>query len=137
MNKLIGYTVITIDGVDIPLKFGAGATRAVLEEFNISLQDISSLFNYVNIEVDGVPKELPVPKDPIRFASTILWAGADYANRLNDGKGYRKIDGEEWLDELGGVGSPQIIEAYRHFFKAISNGGTPPLEDDKKKVPEK
>lgn len=133
MNTLVGYTVIQVGGVDMPLKFGSYAIRNFLKEMGIDLNQFGSLFN--ELEVNG--KKLPIPKDPILFAVTVLWCGADYAHRAQGGAGYQHIEAYEWLDQLGGIDSEQMKAVYKPFFESILNGGTPlpemKTEEGKKK----
>lgn len=133
MNKLVGYAVVQVDGADLPLKFGSFAIRNFLKQMGIDLHQFSSLFD----EVDVKGKKLPIPKDPILFAVTALWCGADYASRALGGQGYQHIEAYEWLDQLGGIDSTPMQVVYKPFFESILNGGAPlpemKTEEGKKK----
>lgn len=128
MNKLIGYMTINIEGEEIPLKLGAGAMREFLKLHGISLAQIGTIFHTVSFTHEGKEIELPTPNDPFQFAAAVLWAGADFANRRQGGTGFSIEAAYDWIDELGGLDSDPIKKAYKLFFEAVKNGGSPQKE---------
>ena len=139
MNKLIGYTTITVGDEVIPVKIGCGALREFLLLFGLSQpHDIyGALLTTMKIEVDGVEAETRVPADPFKFAAAILWSGADYVNRRQGGPGYKLEDAYEWLDEIGALDTEEMKRVYKIFWASVRNGGLPVKElpgDEKKSV---
>ncbi len=128
INKLIGFTTITVDEQEIPIKLGSYAIDEILKAFKIELGEINTIFRTIEIGEGEDKRELPVPIEPNRFAATLLWAGADYVSRFNDGNGYNLLQAYDWIDQLGGVNAEPIMRVYTQFFKAVSNGGAPPVE---------
>lgn len=143
MNKLLGFLNLTLPATEdlpetvIPLKFGAFAVDLLLEEYEIDLGNIGSIFKTVTIGKGEDAVQVIVPKKLNKFAAVLLWAGADYVSRFNGGDGYRLMDAYEWLDRIGGTNSEAIKPVYSMFWKCIKNGATPPpenpLEDSEKK----
>lgn len=132
ISKLVGYATIEIGGESLPLKFGFASIRSFCEHFKIKPgQIMSTLFEYIEDE-EGQP--IPIVKDMLSFLPVLLWAGADYVNRFNGGQGFRLLDADNWIDEIGGPTSPQLGRVYAAFFAALANGATPaPPEQDEKK----
>ncbi|MCF0074029.1 hypothetical protein LZD49_26340 [Dyadobacter sp. CY261] len=138
INKLVGYCELKLDdGQVIPMKFGFDATTEFCKHFGIKPSEIyTTFFEYAerDIEVsdaDGkkiIKDRFPVCNDVQRFLPAVLWCGADYVSRFEGGDGYRIIDATNWIDEIGGPASDQLPAVYAAFFKAISNGGSPPKE---------
>lgn len=132
--KLIGYTEIKVQGVVIPVKFGMQAFTYFCDHYGVELAEIiEKLFKWVKrreVDKDGNETEYDaiVPIKPFETASVMLWAGANYVNVFNGGSGFRVIEASNWIDELGGINSAELIPVYDAFWKAYKNGGTPPVE---------
>lgn len=136
MNKLIGYIELELSTGVVPIKIGCYTLEKFCESYGIELKEIGSVLEQMQITTpDGEVRMTEVPKDPIKFLSTILWHGANYASKLSGGKEYILENAYEWVDEIG-LSTPVAIKVMATFYGAIFNGGTPPKqlpEDDKKK----
>jgi hypothetical protein len=137
ITKLIGYTTITVQGQEIPVKFGMDAFQSFIDHFGIELDQIlDKLFKWVEREENGEKVPVIVPVRPFETAQVMLWAGANFVNKFNGGNGFRVIDASNWIDELGGINSPDLAPVWSAFWKAYKNGGTPPIETDEQKKSE-
>jgi hypothetical protein len=121
IDKSIGYTTVIIDGQEVGVKFGSGAIRDFLSVFNIELSEVSTLFN--TSEKEG--KSLAVPKDPYKFNAMILWSGINYAIQFYGGDALPPMIGYQLLDQIGGIGSEQMLKVQGAFYKSLTNGSTP------------
>ena len=134
ISKLVGFTTITVQGQDIPVKFGMAAFESFIEHFGIEFAEVvTKLFKWTTrteADDDGteVSFDVLLPVKPFEVSAVMLWAGANWVNKFNGGSGFRVIDAQNWIDELGGIGSDQLKPIYDAFWKAYRNGGTPPIE---------
>lgn len=129
ITKLIGYTTITVQGQQIPVKFGMTAFTFFTDHYGIELSEIpQKLFKWVDREEEGNAISVLVPIRPLDVASVMLWAGANYVNKFNGGEGFRVIDAANWIDELGGIGSEALKPVWDAFWNSYKNGCSPPVE---------
>lgn len=147
ISKVVGFTTITVQGQDIPVKFGMQAFSDFIEHYGIELADIvDKVFKWVEREEkdengDTNKYQALVPKKPFEVAPVMLWAGANWVNKFDGGKGFRIIDASNWIDELGGINSEKLAPVWAAFWDAYKNGGTPPVvpafetEEQKKSEP--
>jgi len=125
VNKLVGYTEITIQGEIIPIKMGSGALSLFCDEYGVKVHEIGSIFDVV--ESDG--KRFPIPVNSLKCLACALWAGASYMRQREGKHPYRLIEVYEWIDEMGGPRAPQATQVMEALYNSIINGGPVVLED--------
>lgn len=125
MDKLIGYTEITVKGEVIPIKLGTWALQRFSEEYPVKLVELNSVFEVH--EFNG--KELKVPVDLIKFLTTAMWAGANYVRKVNGQPLYDIMDAYEWADEIG-LNTAPALKIMSEFWMSIENGGPVRLPSD-------
>jgi len=117
MKKRIGYVELNINGEIIPVKFGIYALELFCKEYDVKIQDITSIFEATD--------KGTLPKDIIKFLAIAIRSGANYGAEIA-GKGenyYSKFQVYEWLSEIG-LNSEESSRIIFAFIKAIMNGGT-------------
>lgn len=136
INKLIGFCALTLSsGEEIPMKFGFRAVADFCEHFGIKSSEIyTRFFEWVEREVETeengevikTTEQFPICNDVGNFLPAVLWCAANYVSKFEGGPGYRLIDADHWIDEIGGPGSDQLAPVYEAFFESIRIGTAPP-----------
>lgn len=124
VNKLVGYTEITIQGEVIPIKMGSGALSLFCDEYGVKVHEIGTIFDV--IESDG--KRFPIPTNSLKCLACAIWAGASYMRQREGLKPYSLIEVYEWIDEIGGPRAPQATQVMEALYNSIVNGGPVSVE---------
>jgi hypothetical protein len=125
INKLIGYTELTVNGEVIPVKLGSWALEKFSEEYGVKLVELNSVFETLEIPAteDRPAQFIQAPKDTLKFLAHAIWAGANYCKKIKGEPQVPLIDVYEWIDEIGGASSPDSIKIMSEFYMSIQNGG--------------
>lgn len=137
MNKLLSYVVMDVpqdigEPIKVPVKIGAYVIEKVCEDFKKEFYEIGDLFETrERTDEDGNKRFIDIPKDPIRFYTSVMLHGANYAAGVEGRKLYNMWDAHQWFDQLG-FKSEQALDVLAAFLACIANGGTPvrPISED-------
>ncbi|MBO9611045.1 MAG: hypothetical protein J7619_00035 [Dyadobacter sp.] len=119
VNKLIGYTEITVQGEVIPIKMGSGALSLFCDEYGVKVHEIGSIFDVV--EKDG--KRFPIPVNSLKCLACALWAGANHMRHRAGQPFYQISEAFDWVDEIGGPRSETASRVMESLYNSIINGG--------------
>lgn len=101
----MNYIQIEINGINRGFKFGVWV--------------LGQLINKEGLKLDSIKEQ--VSSDPISFYVNVMYYSALWnCSRSKTEPDFDKEDVYEWIDDLGGIGSPELVKLQEVFSQSLS-----------------